>query len=290
VECEAAGVRIHYEERGTGRPVIALHGWSLDHTETVFELDSHFSERPGWRRIYLDLPGSGKTPRADWIQGSDQMLELVLAFLRKVIPGERFVAIGTSYGAYLVRGLVLKRGSDMDGAMFSVPVILADTKRRTVPARTVLARDEAFVEAARKEGLDWIEDVGTALVPALHDYARALQPTSPVDTGFLDEVRKKYEFSFDVDHLESPFLAPTLFLMGRQDNVVGYRDSWNVLENYPRATFAVLDHAGHLLWGERAQLASALTSDWLDRVEEWTAFRTRGRNTRDVVAPTAQPS
>lgn len=48
----------------------------------------------------------------------------------------------------------------------------------------------------------------------------------------------------------------------------GYRDAWDLLDNYPRATFAVLDRAGHFVDIEQHVLCHALMRDWLDRVEE----------------------
>jgi len=56
-------------------------------------------------------------------------------------------------------------------------------------------------------------------------------------------------------------------LMGRQDCSVGYRDQWRLLENYPRASFAVLDKAGHNLQIEQDVLFAALVKEWLERVE-----------------------
>ena len=59
------------------------------------------------------------------------------------------------------------------------------------------------------------------------------------------------------------------FLLGRQDHIVGYRDQWDIIDNYPRATFVVLDRAGHgAAPVEQYELCQALMSEWLDRVEE----------------------
>jgi pimeloyl-ACP methyl ester carboxylesterase len=273
MEREIAGVNVYYEERGTGRPVLILPGWSLDHTSVLPEIEPQFEERRGWRRIYVDLPGTGKTPGADWIMGSDEILQLLLKFLDGVIPSERFVVIGVSYGAYLARGLVQRRGSEIDGLLASVPVIHAEGTKRTVPPRTVLLRDETFVKSAREGGYGWIEDLGVVLDSSTEEFAKTFNMNPPRDESFLEKVRERYAFSFDVDHLEKPFPAPALFLLGRQDHVVGYRDAWGILESYPRATLAVLDRAGHLLNAEQRGLASALIADWLNRVEEWTRQR-----------------
>lgn len=49
---------------------------------------------------------------------------------------------------------------------------------------------------------------------------------------------------------------------------MGYRDARATREHYPRATFAVLDRAGHNVHIEQSQLLNALVHEWLDRVED----------------------
>ena len=51
--------------------------------------------------------------------------------------------------------------------------------------------------------------------------------------------------------------------------MVGYADTWRLVEHYPRATFAVLDRAGHALPHEQVTLLIALMAEWLDRVQEY---------------------
>jgi pimeloyl-ACP methyl ester carboxylesterase len=109
------------------------------------------------------------------------------------------------------------------------------------------------------------------------DYQRGFPQVPEEDLGdfqFLSNIREhpeKYAFSFDVDDVE-PFPGPSLIITGRQDANVGYRDAWNIVEKYPRATYAVLDRAGHEL-EEKEYLVSALVNDWLDRVEEYAALK-----------------
>ena len=64
-----------------------------------------------------------------------------------------------------------------------------------------------------------------------------------------------------------PFGGPTLIITARQDQIVGYRDIWDLLDTYPRATFALLDRAGHFVHIEQDALCHALMLEWLDRVE-----------------------
>ena len=57
--------------------------------------------------------------------------------------------------------------------------------------------------------------------------------------------KESYAFTFHVDEAPVPFDRPSLIVTGRQDCLVGYRDAWSLMDNYPRSGFLVLDKAGH---------------------------------------------
>lgn len=60
---------------------------------------------------------------------------------------------------------------------------------------------------------------------------------------------------------------PTCIITGRQDSSVGYAHAYELLDKFPRATFAVLDCAGHNLQIESELLFNQLIKDWLKRIE-----------------------
>ena len=68
--------------------------------------------------------------------------------------------------------------------------------------------------------------------------------------------------------MNEKFNKPTLILLGRQDSSVGYKDAWSILDNYPRATFAVLDKAGHNLQIEQVEVFNSLVNEWLVRISK----------------------
>jgi pimeloyl-ACP methyl ester carboxylesterase len=104
--------------------------------------------------------------------------------------------------------------------------------------------------------------------PAWSHFRSAVGPAiRAADAETVESIWARYAFPMDVDAVGAPFARPTLIVAGRQDSVVGYRDALAILERFPRATFAVLDTAGHLLPGERPEILAALVNDWLDRVE-----------------------
>jgi pimeloyl-ACP methyl ester carboxylesterase len=56
---------VHYAEQGAGRPVLLLHGAGVDHREPEACFEPVFRGVAGYRRIYPDLPGMGRTVAPD---------------------------------------------------------------------------------------------------------------------------------------------------------------------------------------------------------------------------------
>jgi pimeloyl-ACP methyl ester carboxylesterase len=274
MECDLKNIIVHYELFGEGRPIIMIHGTGVDHTYMVSDMEPLFKKRDGWKRIYPDLPGHGKTPGMDWITNQDKMLDVVLDFIDKVIPGERFVLTGSSKGAYLARGIVHHQFESIDGLLMTVPVIIADGDKREVPSHVTLVIDPLLVSELEPGEKDGFFQIAVVQSRKVLDYVRTnlSNPDGLFDEAFLSKIVDhpvNNNFSFAVDTLPKPFPAPTLIVAGRQDSAAGYRDAWNILENYPRGTFAILDRMGHLMGGEQEELFQALAGEWLERVVEY---------------------
>lgn len=277
MECKVRDITIYYEEAGLGEPLLMLHGGGLDHRHMQNDMESLFTSRAGWRRIYPDLPGMGKTRAADWITNQDHMLDVVLEFIDAVAPGERFAVVGMSYGGYLARGVVYRRRAQIDGLLLIVPVIEPDRGKRVLPTHQVLRHDEEFLAALAPDEEVLRELVVVQSLGLLMQQRNSIIPAvAAADQEFLKRLEANYAFTFDVDTLPEPFPAPSLFLTGRFDHWCGYRDAYRILDNYPRGTFAILDRAGHALTYEQNNLFKALVSEWLDRVEEYASKDTQG--------------
>ncbi|WP_312561993.1 alpha/beta hydrolase [Anaerospora sp.] len=271
MECKIKDLSINYEIIGQGKPVIMIHGYYPDHRLMAGCMEPIFAKKTGYKRIYIDLPGMGKTKAADWIINSDVMLEIVMAFIQKVIPGERFLLVGQSYGGYLSRGIIYKMGSLVDGLFLLCPCVVADSTKRTTPAHIVLKRDDALlsqIDLSDAEEFNAMQVVQSKRIWERYS-DEILAGVKIADDKFLSQLQRTgYEFSFNVDTLAERFNKPTLMLLGLQDATVGYKDAWNMLDNYPRAAFAVLDRAGHNLQLEQEAVFNCLVNEWLTRIEE----------------------
>jgi pimeloyl-ACP methyl ester carboxylesterase len=275
MQCDLGKLSVYYEVVGEGRPILMLHGTPVDHNQMMHEMEPIFQVRNGWKRIYPDIPGHGRTPPPDWITNSEGILKVVESFIDMVIPNRRFVIAGTSFGGYIARGLVHNRGSQIDGLFLNSPAIIQEESKRSLPPRQVVLEDAAVKEKAAKEAVGGFEEMAVQQNESVLNYLRTMKTKvewSNYDDSFLRKVQD-VSFSFDVDKIPAPFPAPTLFITGRQDSICGYRDAWQIIENYPRATFAVLDMAGHLAHAEQPEVWTALVNEWVNRVEDWAVMK-----------------
>lgn len=271
MECKLNEVTVYYEEYGEGKPVIMLHGYYPDHRLMSGCMEPVLFKRQGYRRIYIDLPGMGRTKGESWIDSSDKMLWVVLEFIDKVIPDENFLIAGESYGGYLARGVLYHMADRVDGLFLLCPVTVAKHSERKLPTHKPIAVDNELISSLSKEDAEEFESM--AVVQSKEIWERydneIFSGVRIADAPFLEKLRnEKFSFSFNVDALKEKFEKPVLLLMGRQDSSVGYKDAWGILDNFTRGTFAVLDRAGHNLQLEQVEVFNTLVNEWIDRAEE----------------------
>jgi pimeloyl-ACP methyl ester carboxylesterase len=269
---------ISYASYGEGKPLVVLHALGTDHRAMQAWMEPLFANRPGWQRIYIDLPAHGHSHVKEWVTTSEDILHVILGFLDDFIPEKRFTLAGKSYGGYIAQGIYAKRKELLDGFFLLAPAL--HLQKRTLPDKTILRQDEEMLH-------DLHPDIRTAfetlmVVQTRENLTRFLEEVQPgrllADRDFLtSEWRTKgYFFSLDPIDSTSLFTAPTLFLLGRQDAICGYSDHWSMLEHFPHATFSILDSVGHMLEIEKRQLVQTLCGDWLDRVEHFVQKNSLG--------------
>ena len=265
MQCETDKAMIDYEVHGEGQPILLLHGWTMDRRVEIFDYEKILSTRPGWRRIYPDLPGMGRSVAKAGFANQDDVLDALLAFIDQVLPAGRFALAGTSLGAYLARAIAARRRSRIAGLLLRVPCIFAEDARRTLPPFQAVVTDPDG-----RADLDGLLIQTPAYAQALkHKDDAVVQPAIQATAPIANEIRadpKRYGFSFDLIEAEKTFDEPTLIIAGRRDTTVGYRDAWSILDSYPRATFVALDRADHGWPMETPNLLPALIDDWLARI------------------------
>lgn len=265
------GTEVNYVVHGKGKPIIMLHGFGLDRETMIGCMEPIFEGKEGWRRIYFDLPGMGDTPGANWIKNSNDMLKFVMLFIEKSIADEKFLIAGESYGGYLARAVATDKSQQVDGMLLICPLAVTEMKKRDItPTRPL------FIDEELSNNLPMIDRMIFSSFATIQDRLNwkrikkeMISGTDKGDALFRQEIRKEENYALPKKVFKSnlPFNKPSLILTGKQDNLVGYRDIWQLTEDYPRASFAVLDRSGHALQIEQSELFDALVKNWLLRVE-----------------------
>ena len=141
MEITIRGLSVFYESRGEGRPILFLHGSPTDHTTMLESYEPIFEDNTGWHRIYVDLPGMGNTSGADWIKGSDEVVELLAELLATLAPEQDFAVVGFSYGGYIARALAYHYADSCLGLMLLAPAITSHAEGRTVPEQNIIVQN-----------------------------------------------------------------------------------------------------------------------------------------------------
>ncbi|ROT32189.1 alpha/beta fold hydrolase [Micromonospora sp. HM5-17] len=261
-------VTLHVVEEGSGVPVLALHGWTPDHRLMRGCLEPVFARRPGYRRIYPDLPGMGRSPAPESIASSDDVLDAVQDLVDEAIGDAPFLLVGESYGGYLARGLARARPEQVLGLALICPIGTAvEHAERNRPELQVLRPDPALVASLDPRLAAEYTEIAVVQSPETLRRFRdeIMVGLDLADGAALARIRRRWRLGTDPESGPA-YERPTLILTGRQDSSVGYVDQFALLPHYPRASFAVLDVAGHNLQIEQPALFDALLGEWLDRV------------------------
>ena len=255
METGPGALAVHHVTHGAGRPVLVLHGAGVDHHEAEACFEPCFGADSGFRRIYPDLPGMGRTPAPDSLTSAEDVLHTLLDFATRVADGTPYLLLGHSAGAYFAQAMAAAAPHDVAGLALVCP-LLADV--REVP-------DHRVAVGTGDIGDDAFRDYFVVQTAAmLERYERYVAPAAAlVDEAALERIGARWELPV----VDGPaYAGPTLVVAGRLDSTVGYAAAADLLGHYPRATLAVLDDAGHALPHEQPDLLRALVTEWSVRV------------------------
>lgn len=262
--CEINNSIINYTIKGSGINMLMIHGFAVDHTLMVGCMED-VPEIEHFRRIYIDLPGMGLSKASDDINSSDDVLDLLVEFIDRVLDGEQFIVIGESYGGYLSRGVYYRLPKQVIGIGMICPVIIADKSKRTLPKHRTVFTDEKFLNTLEKEDKQHFSQYNVILNEYTYNryQKEVMSGINLADRKVLSRIERNYSFSEDVDNHPTNVDIPVLILTGRQDHIVGYRDAYSIVDRYSRVSYLVLDGAGHNLQIEHVDVFNSLMTNWI---------------------------
>lgn len=255
---------IKYDIVGEGFPILFLHGWGMDRRVMTGCFEPVFQNAGmNYRRIYIDLPGMGKSVAGASIKTSDDMVAVLYEFAKDIV-GEAFILAGESYGGYLARGFIKLHPEMASGVILLCPLVYPGARKGRVEKLNVVKRDDEFLNTLTAEEYGSFTYMNVILTESVWKlYSRDILPAiREQNRHFLDEVLDG-AFSFDVDLLDKPYTKPCLIVVGKQDTEVGYKDQFELLKDYPSASYCAINNAGHNLQIEQPDFFCEIVKQWM---------------------------
>lgn len=262
---------IDYKVFGEGIPVLLLHGFFLDKRVMVNGYEPLFEKIGGYKRYYLDLPAMGESEPLD-IETTDDIYQCVKGFVLNVI-GEEFVLIGFSYGGYLSLKLAVEIPDMIKGLSLLCPMVNPDFATRILPELRRVEYDKDYFDNLIGQDENKEDYFEMSVVSNEYTYKRFLTDMIPgLDVARYDILeglqKNHYGFSVNPINVLKGFDNPCLFLVGKQDNAVGYRELVNYEYKFTSSSIHIIDGAGHALLYEQKETFDFLTSNWMKMMKE----------------------
>ncbi len=268
---EVGGVKLHYVARGSGRPVVFLHGLGgMVQDWTLSVLDRAARDH---RCIAFDRPGYGWSGRPGWSRWPPEKQAEVLRRATRRMGIERPVVVGHDFGALVALAWALDTPEDIAGIVLLAGYFYP-TRRVDIPLLS--ATNMAGLGALARNTVSPI--LGRAAMPRV--MARLFAPNLPPDIMSLyptdmmlrpGQMRAQGE---DLGNLRqaarrlSPrygeLRCPVIIVTGDSDAIVDpVAQSIRLHRDIPHSALRVADEVGHMVHHVRPrEVVAAIELAW----------------------------
>jgi pimeloyl-ACP methyl ester carboxylesterase len=254
----STGVRIAWEARGDGVPLLLIHGLGYGRWGWGPVLEPLASR---FRVVLFDNRGIGESeappgPYTAELMAGDAVSVLDAAGI------ERAHVVGTSLGGMVAQALAVEHPERVDRLVLACTTP-GGTQAFPFPEGTV----RLLAAAQRMEPLVALRHfVENALAPgapeALVEEIYALRVAHPPDPAGW-QAQAAASAAFDGFDRLGDIVAPTLVLHGTEDQVVDVRNAQLLGERIPNARVELLEGTGHLFFWEEPERTGRLVGEFL---------------------------
>ena len=238
-----SGVEMAVEDRGSGPPVVLVHGFPLDSGMWRHQVEALAGKH---RVIAPDLRGFGETPPTAGAMTMDQFADDVAGLLDALQITQPVVFCGLSMGGYIAWAFMRKYGERV------AALILCDT-RAVADAPAAARARVAMAESVTTDGLQAVCD---AMLPKM------LAPETPQRQPEVAELVRRMILRAspagvaaaqrgmasrpDSSDLLRQIFVPTLVVVGQEDAISTPDEMRSMAAAIPNASFFEAPLAGHL--------------------------------------------
>ena len=259
-------VELAFVDRGTGPPLVLVHGFPLDHSMWNAQIEA-LSEQH--RVIAPDLRGFGQSGAAKGVVTMQRFADDLAGLLDVLEVHQPIVLGGLSMGGYVALAFWRKYAPRLRG------LILCDTRAGSDTPQMAAAR-RAMADRVLREGAAPLVDT---MMPKL--LAKATVESRPELVQSLRRVMLGTEVHGiaaagrgmaqrpDMTPALAEIACPTLVIVGQLDAISTAEEMRGIAGAIPRARFIEIAHAGHMSPMEKPQEVSAAIGEFLDSLAPW---------------------
>jgi pimeloyl-ACP methyl ester carboxylesterase len=252
--------RINVNERGSGTPLVLVHGYPLDHSMWQGQIDG-LSDT--CRVIAPDLRGFGASDVTPDTVTMEQMADDIAGLLDALKISEPIVFCGLSMGGYVAWQFALKHRARLARLILCDTKAVADTSEAAAGRRKTAERVLAEGAAVAAE----------ALLPKLFALATYKQQPQIVEATRQVILRTKPEGIAaalrgmaqrpDVTSRLPEINVPSLVLCGQHDGISPPDEMRQIAARMPNARYVEIPDAGHMAPLEQPAVVNAAMREFL---------------------------
>jgi 3-oxoadipate enol-lactonase len=239
----ANGARLATVDRGSGPPLVLVHGFPLDHTMW----DAQIETLSGRHRVIApDLRGFGQSGVTEGTATMELFADDLAGLLDAIAAGQRVVLCGLSMGGYVAFAFCRKHAARLRG------LILCDTRAEADAPEAAAARLET-ADRVLGEGPGFLADSMLPKLLAPQTLAERPEMAAAVRKMILGNDPRGIAAALrgmaqrpDSTPLLSRITCPTLALVGQDDRLSPPEQMQALARQIPGSQFVVIPNAGHL--------------------------------------------
>lgn len=245
-------VKLHFEDRGKGLPVVLLHGFPFDHHIWDSQIDALSDS---FRIIAPDLRGHGQSPAPRGVYDMDTMAADVTALLDD-LGIEQAVWVGHSMGGYVLMAALRRRPRYIRAVALVATHPLPDSPdkrlQRMQSAEVVLNEGPADLALSM---------MAVLFAPHFDRQSPAAQNvyelmTSTPAVGAAGALRGMAARPDSVETLRQ-IATPAVVIAGVEDQIVKFDVAEQMAQSIPGATLVPIEGAGHMPMIEQPEATTA---------------------------------
>jgi len=254
------GVELAFVDRGSGLPIVLVHGFPLDHTMWTAQIDALSKE---YRVIGPDLRGFGRSGVTDAAVSMEQFADDLAALLDALPLAEPLVLCGLSMGGYIALQFCRKYAARLRG------LILCDTRAVGDTPEAAAARRDMAGRVLREGPAPLVESMlPRLLAPAT--FAQRPELVAALRGVMMANDRRGIAAAAlgmaqrpDCTPLLDCIACPTLVIVGQLDAISTPAEMRAIAAATPRARLVEIAGCGHMSPLERPEEFNAALRDFL---------------------------